>query len=164
MNLDNYDWGFSALCSTVNGTNGIRTPLTISDRIKQDISGKVFCDLGCGEGDFALCCERYASQVIGVELVPERAEVARMKGLNVITGDILLKLPEADVYYCWVGVKVRQLYDMIPVGKMIIFGFGDPLDLKPWLEGLPGVIHETMEYVREGIKMTFNIYKVKKEN
>lgn len=162
--LENYDWGFSTLNNTNNGTNGLRTPLIVSDLISQDILGRVFCDLGCAEGDFALCCKRYASQVIGVERDTERAEVARMKGLNVITGDILcIELPIADVYYCWIGREALKVYEKIPSGKKIIFGIGNPIDMRGWLESLPNVKHKTLEYIRETMKMTWNLYITIKE-
>jgi SAM-dependent methyltransferase len=157
--LDNYDWGFDIQSSTKNGTNGVRTPLIVSDVIRKDIEGKVFCDLGCGEGDFALACKRYASKVICVELDPERAEVARMKGLDVITGDVTTTIPKADVYYCWIGTKVREVYNKIPVGKLLIITLNDTRDLIVWIDSL-NVQRTFIDYKRNGIIMRCNIFKI----
>jgi SAM-dependent methyltransferase len=151
--LEHYDWG--VLPSTRNETSEVRTPLTLSDKIKDLIAGKVFCDLGCGEGDFALCCKRYAKQVIGVEFDPDRAEIARMKGVDVIEGDLLtIPLPDADIYYIWIGRKGIMVLDRIPKGKTIIW--------VPQIEQRVSADNRyTMDYIRSGIPMTLVYYVMK---
>ena len=160
MTLEFYDWGAKPV--TIDGTSSAIAPLTFSDKIKDIIKDKLFCDLGCGEGDFALCCKRFASKVIGVEMDPDRAEIARMKGLDVIEGNLLsMDLPDADVYYIWIGYKTGIVYDRIPSGKTVILG-PQVLEVKDWAESIPGVIKNTMEYIRNGIKMSFDWYVIVK--
>jgi SAM-dependent methyltransferase len=165
--LESYDWG---VLHTGNETNDLRTPLTLSDRIKDLITGKVFCDLGCGEGDFALCCKRYAKQVIGVEFDPDRAQIARMKGLDVIEGDLLsIPLPDADIYYLWVGRKGLMVLDRIPKGKTVIWV--PQVDQQGIVDGVMKSIklkHNTekftMDYIRSGIPMTWVYYVMRGTN
>lgn len=79
-----------------------RSPIVISDVIKDILRDKIVCDLGCAEGDNMMFMSRYAKTVIGVEQNPWRYKHAVSRGYNVIVGDYLLcEIPEADVYYFW---------------------------------------------------------------
>jgi len=79
-----------------------RTPMAVSDAIKNLIDGKIVCDLGCAEGDNLMFMERYASQVLGVEQDQKRYKHAQERGYDVTIGNYLeCSLPEADVYYIW---------------------------------------------------------------
>ena len=159
MTLEFYDWGRKEY-SIVGGTSNSTAPLTLSSKIKDIIKDKVFCDLGCGEGDFALCCKRFASKVIAVEMDPDRAEIARMKGLNVIEGNLLsMNIPDADVYYIWIGYKTGIVYDRIVKGKTVILG--PQVSLREWVDSLKAT-KKSMEYIRNGIKMTFDWYVIVK--
>ena len=156
--LENYDWGYIKLSTTSNYTNGLRTPLILSDMIKDTIKDKVFCDLGCSEGDFALCCKRYASHVIAVDIDKDKVEICKMKGLDAICGDLLtMEIPEADVYYIWIGRYSLQVYERVKYGKLIIFG-NQAGETKEAIERLPNIVKNSFPYTRDTIPMTWLYY------
>lgn len=81
-----------------------RSPKTIGLGTKSITEDKVFCDLGCGEGDVMSFVEPYAKKVIGFEFNQTRAQPAINRGYEVIIGDWHKDdLPDADVYYAWPG-------------------------------------------------------------
>lgn len=92
------------------------SPLAVADSVKDLITGKTVCDVGCGQGELMEEFAKYAKKVIGMEEVPEVAQIARNKGLTVIeTNTFFDRLPEADVYYIWtkdtMGVYLKALYE-----------------------------------------------------
>jgi len=160
--LENYDWGYTKLSATNAGTNGLRTPLILSDIIKDTIKDKIFCDLGACEGDFAVCCKRYASHVIAVDIDKDKVEICRMKGLESTAGDLLtIDIPEADVYYIWIGRNSLKVYERIKYGKVVIFG-NQAGETKEAIERLPNIIKNSFAYIRDSIPMIWNYYKMTK--
>lgn len=156
--LENYDWGYSKLNTTTAGTNGLRTPLILSDIIKNTIKDKVLCDLGACEGDFALCCKRYASRVIAVDIDEDKVEICRMKGLDAICGDLLtIEIPEADIYYIWIGRDSLKIYQRIKYNKLVIFG-NQSGETKDAIEKLPNIVKNSFPYVRDSIPMIWDYY------
>ena len=53
-----------------------RSPLVIAEAIKDIIEDKVVCDLGCAYGDLMIEMQKYAKEVIGVEVHDTVCEVA----------------------------------------------------------------------------------------
>ena len=79
-----------------------RSPKAVSEAIKDIISNKLVCELGCGEGDNMALMSRYAKDIVGVELDPERFKYAKERGFNIVVCDYRKEsLPEAEVYYFW---------------------------------------------------------------
>lgn len=79
-----------------------RSPIAISDTIREIIAGRVVCDLGCGEGDNIVFMSRYAKKVFGIEHDVNRYSHALAQGCEVTVGNYLeCEIPEADVYYVW---------------------------------------------------------------
>ena len=60
--------------------------------------GGTFLDLGCDDGERTLLFARAAGseQVHGVEIVPERAQLAAERGIEVISADLNRRLPYED--------------------------------------------------------------------
>jgi|TARA_R110000824_G_scaffold2570_4_gene11828 hypothetical protein len=86
-----------------------RSPIAVSDFVKDIIKDKRVCELGCAEGDNMVFMARYAKEVIGLEYDDSRLRVAVERGLNVIKGDYYKdKLPPADVYYFWPNDGVKD--------------------------------------------------------
>ena len=82
-----------------------RSPLAVIEAIKDIIKDKVVCDLGCAYGDLMIEMQKYAKEVIGVEVHDEAAKGAINRGLNVIEGDMYkIDIPQADVYYLWISI------------------------------------------------------------
>jgi len=65
------------------------------------IEGHVVCDLGAACGDAMIEMSQHAERVVGMEVCPDRVRVARSRGLDVVVGDWLSGIPEADVYCSW---------------------------------------------------------------
>ena len=86
-----------------------RSPVAISDFVKDIIKDKKVCELGCAEGDNMVFMSRYAKEVVGLEYDDLRLNVAVQRGLNVSKGDYYKdELPSADVYYFWPNDGVRD--------------------------------------------------------
>lgn len=99
-----------------------RSPLIVAEAIKDIIKDKTVCDVGCGEGDLMKEFAKYAKNVIGIEKNPDRLKVAVSNGFNVRGGDARIRLPEADVYYVWMGrIFMTEVTPLIE-NKMIVFG------------------------------------------
>jgi predicted TPR repeat methyltransferase len=77
----------------------LRSPLKVAETIKDIIRDKIVCDVGCACGDLMFEFSKYCKKVIGIEYDKERVEIARKRGLEVVD-----KLPDADVYYIWIGI------------------------------------------------------------
>ena len=72
------------------------------------VSGKIFLDLGCGAGNWALAAASLFEQVIAIDIMPQRLAVARqiqhllgIKNITFVAGD-LLHLPIASQRADWV--------------------------------------------------------------
>ncbi len=78
------------------------TPPEVATLIRDLITDKVVCDVGCGEGTFMDSLSKFAKQVIGIEEEEEWAYKAAEKGYTILHGSSWFQpLPEADVYYLW---------------------------------------------------------------
>jgi hypothetical protein len=79
-----------------------RSPRAISERFADLVKGKVFCDLGCAEGDNLTFFDRFAKEVIGIDSDKKRLSAAKKRGLRVRLADYFKDdIPIADVYYMW---------------------------------------------------------------
>ena len=79
-----------------------RSPVAVSEAIRNIIADKDVCDIGCGEGDHMLLMSQYAKSVVGIERREERYLGAQERGLKVLVDDYLtVPLPNVDVYYFW---------------------------------------------------------------
>ena len=94
-----------------------RSPLGLAEAVKDIITDKVVCDLGCGEGDQVRDMARYAKRAFGIE----RTARANQADVEVIKGDWKNGIPEAEVYHMWIDPFV--VYDGIEMVKEL----GKPL-------------------------------------
>jgi len=78
-----------------------RGPLALAEALRPFVKDKVFCDLGCGAGDIAELLVPYAKKVIGFEKSGGRNNEARGRSFELVTGNLLESIPDADVYYNW---------------------------------------------------------------
>ena len=86
-----------------------RSPMAVSDFVKDLIKDKKVCELGCAEGDNIVFMSRYAKEVVGLEYDDSRLNVAIARGLSVTKGDYYKDdLPAADVYYFWPNDGVKD--------------------------------------------------------
>ncbi len=86
-----------------------RTPAIVSDKISGIIKNKVVCELGCAEGDNMLLMQRFAKEVIGIDLNNDRLGIAIKRKLDVRVSDYRVdNLPEADIYYFWPSNVLRD--------------------------------------------------------
>tara|TARA_R100000152_G_C6758421_1_gene182296 strand:+ start:686 stop:1210 length:525 start_codon:yes stop_codon:yes gene_type:complete len=83
----------------------------IAEAIKDIVSNKVVCDVGCAGGDFLKSIEPYCKKAIGVDIDEERLEVAKKQGLEVYLRDIYSNPPKADIYYLW--IQPEEDYKMV---------------------------------------------------
>lgn len=140
-----------------------RSPIAISDSIKDLLKDKKVCELGCAEGDNLVFMSRYAREVVGLEYDPHRISVAEERGLNVTRGDYYQDtLPSADVYYFWPndGVKdneflVEKIYANEDFcGTIIVAGDTgfppEPPVVKKCAEKWKGVIREVKFHEGDG--------------
>jgi len=78
------------------------TPKEVATLIRDLITDKVVCDVGCGEGTFMEALEPFAREVIGIEEEETWAYKAAEKGFEVYPITSWHQpLPKADVYYLW---------------------------------------------------------------
>jgi len=92
-----------------------RSPLILAEVVKDIIQDKVFCDLGCGEGDIMAAMARYAKRVIGIEY-SDRGLAAKKRNLTVTKANLReCDLPDADVYFTWI---TREM-DLFLVQKIL---------------------------------------------
>jgi len=100
----------------------MRSPRDIGKYLEPYIKDKVFCDVGCSVGVVLKSVLPYVREAIGIEKCPDKVAKCIEDGLNVIQGDVLsIKLPEADVYYCWIAHNInRIIHDKIQKGLVII--------------------------------------------
>lgn len=78
------------------------TPPEVATLIRDLITDKVVCDVGCGEGRFMEAIAPFAKEVIGIEEEEEWVKTAANKGFGIYHTDAFFHpLPKADVYYLW---------------------------------------------------------------
>lgn len=83
-----------------------RSPYILAELAKDILKDKVFCDVGCAEGDQLAMFSKYAARVVGVELNRERGKHAVERGFDVHWGRYEeTGLPKAHVYFSWIGVE-----------------------------------------------------------
>jgi hypothetical protein len=81
-----------------------------------------------------------------------------MKGLDAIVGDLLtMELPDADVYYIWIGRHSLRVYDRIKSGAVVIFG-NQVGEIRDAVEKLPNIVKNSFTYLRDTVHMSFNYY------
>lgn len=90
--------------------------------IQDIIKDKVVCDVGCCDGKFSFMMSKFAKKVIGIEKEQEFAELARLRGIDVLCQDAKDGLPEADVYYIWGMNKTNneELFNSVKQGIILI--------------------------------------------
>ncbi len=92
------------------------TPPEVATLIRDLITNKVVCDVGCGEGTFMEALEPFAKKVIGIEEEETWAYKAANKGFSIYYGSSWWQpLPKADVYYLWskdaMGIYLKAKYE-----------------------------------------------------
>eukprot|EP01001_Neometanema_parovale_P006289 NODE_2660_length_1369_cov_89.569021_g2528_i0.p1 GENE.NODE_2660_length_1369_cov_89.569021_g2528_i0~~NODE_2660_length_1369_cov_89.569021_g2528_i0.p1 ORF type:complete len:435 (+),score=34.43 NODE_2660_length_1369_cov_89.569021_g2528_i0:50-1354(+) len=90
---------------TNNGCHSdIDTPLVIQSWLPEFGRGKVFCDVGCREGDLLSKVRPFAKRVVCIEQDPERAKVASSRGIPTVVGNLFnMTLPKCDIFWIWIG-------------------------------------------------------------
>jgi SAM-dependent methyltransferase len=101
----------------------MNSPIESVEALKPYIKGKIFCDLGCGDGEFLKEVSKYTT-VTGIENDPKRFEECKSKGLNIVLGDHRHDIwPVANVYYSypfWHDVPIMMF--RIPSDAILIIG------------------------------------------
>jgi len=99
-----------------------RSPLVVVEAIKDIIKDKVVCELECAAGDLMVEMKKYAKDVVGMELNPDRVLAAKARGLDVVEGDVFTNhIPDADVYYIWCdATMIGSIPSIIKKGIWII--------------------------------------------
>ena len=96
-----------------------RSPLVVAEAIKDIIKDKIVYELGCACGDLMISMQRYAKEVVGMEINPERVRVCKERNLNVIESNVFKdSIPKADVYYIWIetddlSLLVKRITDAV---------------------------------------------------
>ena len=115
-----------------------RSPIEIPELIRPYIEGKIFCEVGCAEGDLLELFAKYAKQAIGIEMREQHfskldALERKIDNIEIIKSDVMLSgLPVCDVYFIWARPRTdRQLFHLIHAGKTIISY--KTLENKQWL-------------------------------
>ena len=87
-----------------------RTPIIVSQKIKFILKNKIFCELGCAEGDNLALVKEYTKRVIGIDINVDRIIFAKQKrNLNVEICDYRTEsIPRADIYYFWPSNSLRD--------------------------------------------------------
>ena len=82
-----------------------RSASTSGEGLKEIISGKSVCDVGCAEGDLMVQFAKHASSVVGIEMNPDRFPAAIERGLTVKVGNFFrirkAEFPVCEVYHLW---------------------------------------------------------------
>jgi len=104
------------------------TPKIVAEVLHPIIKGRVVCDLGASKGNFLQNCREFgAKNVIGVEYDSNKANIMRVKGIEVVEADMFSEdfvLPEADIYYNFMySAYVKNVWELIPTGKILILGY-----------------------------------------
>ena len=107
-----------------------RTPIIVSQKIKFILKNKIFCELGCAEGDNLALVNEYAKRVIGIDINVDRIHFAKERNLNVEICDYRIEsIPRADIYYFWPSNSLRdtpyliwRLISKMHHNRVIIFG------------------------------------------
>ena len=87
----------------------LRSPGGLAYFLKDIIKDKVVCDVGCRDGYQMKKFGRYAKEVIGIEKESIWCKECLDKGYKIVSGDIFsAPLPEADVYFCWIGAELNK--------------------------------------------------------
>lgn len=91
-----------------------RSPRAISEYFADLVKDKVFCDLGCAEGDNLVFFSKFAKKVMGIDSDKKRLSAAQERGLNVWFADYFNDdIPDADVYYIW----PNNCKDLLPLSR-----------------------------------------------
>jgi SAM-dependent methyltransferase len=100
-----------------------RGPLALAEALRPFVRDKIFCDLGCGAGDIAELLVPYAKKVIGFEKSGDRNSKAQGRSFELVTGNLLESIPDADVYYNWsTGSHAIHLTKLLHGKKSLFVG------------------------------------------
>lgn len=102
-----------------------RSPLVVAEAIKDLIQDKVVCDVGCGDGGLMIELAKYAKEVKGIDNDCDKINTAKKLGLDVGCCDALIRVPEAEVYYVWVGSGIEN---KLALPGTVIYGMSDDTD------------------------------------
>jgi hypothetical protein len=105
------------------------TPKEMYEFIARFAKDKVFCDLGSGRGHILKAMDGIAKELVGTEICKDvdrsnSEYIESWKKYNVLEQDFTVDLPEADVYYMWVG-DPKKRYEAIKgklKGKIMLIG------------------------------------------
>jgi len=115
-----------------------RTPLDIAYAIRDVVEGRKLCDVGCGAGDVLEYCrrEKICREVVGVEMDASRYVQQRE---YVRYGNVFdIGLPDADVYYVYVGLPIDRLLQLIKKKSILVCGDGNQA-VHDAITSLPGI-------------------------
>lgn len=132
------------------------TPPQVADLVKDLITDKVVCDVGCGEGLFMDALAKYASKVIGVEDTLDWAYKAAERYEVYPVGSYHQPLPKADVYYLWTRDAMGTFLKAKEEGTTGTFIFGKTV--RPSLTAFLKKIHAE---VRELPELDWWVYVTK---
>ena len=96
----------------------------IVENFKNILKGKSICDLGCGEGDILeyIRINKYAKKVLGIE------NIFKNETKDYVIQDNILncQIPEADIYYFWLGghFKYHKITSQFKKNTIVIYGDG----------------------------------------
>lgn len=125
------------------------SPLGIAELVKDIVTDKIVCDIGCGQGELMMEFSKYAKEVFGIENVEENARASESKGFKVLHQDsFYTELPPADVYYLWtrdsMGVLLKAKHEGAK-GTFIIGHSIRPATVK-FLESLNAEVRQVGEF------------------
>jgi len=114
-----------------------RSPVATFHYIRDIITDKTVCDLGCSKGDAMILMSHYAKDVKGIELCEKKANCAKRKGLNVIQENFLkCNFPEADVYFSsptnsrrHIPSLIDKMYHSLSSDGVLVIGGGQSKEL-----------------------------------
>lgn len=128
-----------------------RSPIEIPELVKEYIRGKIFCEIGCAEGDLLRLFAKYAKEAIGIEckprFFPKLWELeSEYFNVRIIQADALrMSIPKCEVYYFWCRPNIdKELIRILPPSTMMIH---KTLANKWWLELKFGLYKGTTEYI-----------------
>jgi hypothetical protein len=119
-----------------------RSPIEVPDLLKDHITDKVVCEIGCMEGDLLMGFAKHAKKVYGLELNADRYDKlreveSRFDNIEVFYRGVSLDegndVPEADLYYFWITPSADEyLINKIKKGKIACMTHGYHGKNKEW--------------------------------
>lgn len=113
----------------------MNTPKIAIDAIRPMLEDKVFCDLGCGDGEIVEHAAQYARRSFGMQWSNDRQDLDRLRarGVKFIEANILdVEWPAADVYYCFTFFHdARRVLNKHQRGILVIGGTPEKFEHYP---------------------------------